>query len=898
LSLWRQLKRGIGALTNRPASDRDVADEVAHYLDQLTAERVARGMPAAAAQRAARLELGGELNVRERVRSSGWEHVVETLSADARHAARRLRRSPGFTAVAALTLALGVGGTTAIFSAVNPILFETLPYPTADRVRVILETTSTGAHSDATFGMYRGFAERSRSFDALAVHRSWRPTMTGAEQPERFDGQRVSASYFRALGVPPVRGRDFRDDEDRAGAPGVVIISDALWHRRFGGDPAVLGRQIRLDDDSYTVIGVMPAGFANVLSPPAELWTTLQYDMSQGRAWGHHLRMVGRLHAGVHGDEAAAELNAIGQLVIREQRPPTYADSVIWSAPSLQDDITRGVRPALLAILSAVVLVLVIACVNVANLLLARGVNRREEFALRAALGAGRRRIIRQLLTESLLLALIGGALGVAVAHIGVRALVALSPSGLPRVEAIAVDPTALLFALAVTTLAGLAFGLAPALQASGREQHDLQHGSRRTAGGRHRRVRGSLVVVQVALAVVLLAGSGLLLRSMQRLLAVAPGFDATQLLTLQVSATGHRFEEVGATRRFFDAVLEAVLAVPGVEGAALTSQLPLSGDIDSWGVHFESSPTQSADDDRSAFRYAVSPNYIDVMRIPLWSGRSFGPEDHANAPLVALINESFARRRFPGSDPVGQRLRVGPTDGPLYTIIGIVGDVKQLSLAAGNPDAVYTTASQWRFEDNVMSLVVRGRESAGRGVVGSGLGGSGVGRGGVTALAPALREAIWSVDRDQPIARVATLDELLAASAAERRFALILFQVFALAALVLATAGIHGLLAGSVAERTREIGVRSAIGASRADIVSLVLGDGFRLALLGMTIGLAGAAAASGLIESLLFGVSPLDPMTYLGVIVLIAAVAAIACAVPAWRAARVDPATTLRCD
>jgi len=528
VSLWRQVARGCRALIQRRAVDRDIGDEVEHYLEESTAAHVARGLASGAALRAARLELGNVTGVKEQVRGYGWENFVETLVADLRHAARQLRSAPGFTAVTLLTLALGIGATTAIFSAVNPILFAPLPYAQPARIVMILELGSDGSRNAGTFGMYHGFAERARSMASIAVFKPWQPTMTGVDQPERFDGQRVTARYFQVLGVSPTIGRDFQESDDRLNGPNVAILSDALWRRRFGGDRAIVGRQITLDGNSYSVIGVMPGGFENVLAPHAELWAPLQYDMSQGRAWGHHLRTVARLRPGVTVDQATRELDLLGHEVLKAQRPESYGPDVQFRATSLQDDVTRGVRPALLAILGAVILVLVIACVNVTNLLLARGAHRRGEFALRAALGARRSRLVRQLLTESLLLAAMGGVVGMAVAILGVRALVALSPPDLPRVGAIAVDGTVFAFGLGITTLIGLAFGLTPALQAARSNPHDdLQHGSRRTAGG-HRRTRGALVVAEVAIALVLLACSGLLLRSLQRLFAVPVGFDAS----------------------------------------------------------------------------------------------------------------------------------------------------------------------------------------------------------------------------------------------------------------------------------------------------------------------------------------------------------------------------------
>jgi putative ABC transport system permease protein len=660
-----------------------------------------------------------------------------------------------------------------------------------------------------------------------------------------------------------------------------VILSDGLWRRRFAGDRGIVGRQVTLNGNPYTVIGVMPSAFENVLAPTAELWAPLQYDASlppQGREWGHHLRMVGRLRPDVRTEHARREADVIAHTPLAEfPRVPWASLQQGFIVNPLQDDVTRGVKPALLAILGAVLLVLMIACVNVTNLLLARGAQRRGEFAMRVALGAGRARLIRQLLTESLLLAFVGGALGMVVAGIGARALVALSPLGLPRVGAIRLDVAVFAFAMGVTTLIGLVVGLMPALHASRSDpQSGLQRSSRRTAGG-HRLTRGMLVVAEVALALVLLVSAGLLLRSIERLLAVSPGFDASRLLTMQVQTSGHRFDDDSATHRFFAQALNAVRQVPGVAAAAFTSQLPLSGDFEKYGVQFESIPAGNSEEDQSAFRYAVSPGYFETIRIPLRRGRLLDAHDVASAPRAVLINESFARRKFRGRDPIGQRVHVGSTNQPWYSIVGVVGDVKQTSLAMDQADAAYVTSAQWPFADRARWLVVRSRGDA-------------------ASLAPAIRNAIWSVDKDQPIVRVATVADLLAASAAERRFALVVFEAFALVALVLAATGIYGVLSGSVTERIREIGVRTALGASRGNILSLVVRQGMALTGLGVLIGLAGAAAASHAIVTLLFGVSRLDPITYLGVIVLLLGVSGIACWVPAWRAARVDPSITLR--
>ncbi len=853
--------------------------EMRFHLDQHTADLIAQGHDPAEARRQARLALGGEEQVKESCRDARGTRWLEDLWQDFRNAARTLRQRPGFTAVGAITLALGIGASTAIFSAVNPILFEPLPYPHASRIMMIWDVFQ-GARSDVTFHTYRELAARSRSFAALAAMEACHLTMSSSGQPERFEGQSVSAGYFRALGISPVLGRDFQPADNRFKGPHVTILSDTLWRRRFGGDSAAVGRQITLDGDLYTVIGVMPRGFEDVLAPSAELWVPMQYDAGsvtnyETAEWGHHLHMVGRLRPGVGTDHVRRELNAIALAKAPDfPRPPWATLKYGLIVNSLQGEITRDVKPVLLAVIGAVILVLLIASVNVTNLLLARGAQRRGEFSLRAALGAARPRLIRQLLTESLLLAILGGALGIVVADLGVEALVALSPSGLPRVNAIGVNGAVFAFAFCVTAIVGLAVGLVPALHASrGDLVAGIQQGSRRTAGGRQFTCR-TLVVSEVALAIVLLVSAGLLYRSLERLFALPPGFDAAHLLSMQVQYNGHQYDADGARYRFLAQALESVRHVPGVASAAFTSLLPLSGDRnDTYGASFEDGNSYDA------FRYVMTPGYCQTMGIALRRGRLLDEHDVAGAPLAVLISESLARTQFPGQDPVGRRMHVGGGNGPWYTIVGVAGDVKQGSLAASPANAVYITPTQSWFADDAMSLVIRTRDD-------------------VTSLAPSIKKAIWSVDKDQPIVRVATMGALLAASESQRRFAMIVFEAFALVALALAATGIYGVLSGNVSERMREIGVRSALGASRGDILVLVVRQGIKLTGLGVAIGLIGAALASNALVTLLFGVSRLDTVTYLGVIALAAAVSAVACWVPAWRAARVDPAITLRAE
>jgi predicted permease len=683
--------------------------------------------------------------------------------------------------------------------------------------------------------------------------------------------------------VTPELGRDFEPADDRLGGANLVVVSHSLWRRRLGADSAIIGRDLTLDDDRFTVVGVMPAGFENVLTPSAEIWALLQYDPSlptTGREWGHHLRMVGRTRSGVALDQVHRDLAAIAAAPVAEFSRPRWASMAQgFTVSSLEEEVTREVRPALLAVLGAVFLLLGIASVNVTNLFLARAGERRGEFAMRAALGAGRTRLVRQSLIESLVLALLSGAAGLGIAQLGIKALVALSPPGLPRVDAIRIDGAVFGFGLALTTLLGLLVGLVPAHSTARTDLvSGLERGSGRMAAGQGA-LRAALVVAEVALALVLLVGAGLLFRSLGRLFAVAPGFVPAKLLTMQVQTSGHRLQAPGATGRFFDQALAAVRQVPGVRSADFTSQLPLSGEVDKYGVQFESNTEVDPRLDRGVFRAAVTPGYLPTLGIPLVRGRLLEAGDRATAPPVALISEGFARRKFPATDPIGQRMHVGSTDRPWYTVVGVVGDVKHTSLAIGQGDAVYLTPDQWYFEDSPRWLVVRTD-------------------GDPLPLAEPIKRAIWSVDKDQPIVRIATMDQLVTASAAERRFALIVFEAFALVALALAAIGIYGVMSGNVTERTRELGVRSALGASRASILGMVIRQGMSLTAVGAVIGLGGAVLGSRALESLLFGVTRLDPMAYLGVTALLAGVAMVACGVPAWRAARVDPSTTLRTE
>ncbi|HZS48496.1 MAG TPA: ABC transporter permease [Blastocatellia bacterium] len=881
MNWWNRLLR-------RNTMETQLDKELQFHLDFHTNDLIEKGYEPKEALRMAKLTLGGPEQVKEKCRDARGTRWFEDLLQDFRYAARILRQRPGFTIVSVLTLALGIGAVTAIFSAVNPILFEPLPYPNANRSLTISYAGLDRAHGKQSFGNYEEIASRSHSFEAVAVFKPWQPTLTGDIEPERFDGQRVTANYFQALGISPALGRDFEPADDQFRGPNVAILSNRLWQRRFNSDTKIVGRQISLNDSSFTVIGVMPAGFENVLLPSADIWSTLQYNPAlpvDGREWGHHLDMVARLRPGVSVDQARRELDTIAHNPVPEFTRPAWSSAKDgFIVNSLQDDITGAIKPTLLVVLGAVIVLLLIACVNVANLLLARSAQRRGEFAMRVALGARRTRLVRQMLTESLLLAIIGGILGMVVAENGVGALVALSPAGLPRISAIRIDAVVFAFGFGITTLIGVAIGLIPALSASRTDLLiGLREGSRRTAGG-HQLMRRALVVAEVALALVLLVSAGLLFRSLDRLFAIPPGFNPDYLVAMQVQvASPNRYRKDNDYHRFYDQALEAVRTVPGVTAAGFTAQLPLSGDDPALEIYkavlepnSDGSPNEAA-----VSRYAVTPGYFETMGIPILQGRVFDKHDVADAPVrPVVISESFARNAFPGKNPIGQRIKMGGSaDRPWDEIVGVVGDVKQGSLSANPADAVYVNTDQWLWAESPLWLVVRARGDA-------------------ASFVPNIKKAVWSIDKDQPIVRVSTMNDLVAASEAQRHFALIVFEAFALVALTLAAIGIYGVMSGSVTERIREIGVRTALGATRGNILALVFRQGIGLTVIGTIFGLLGAFAASKALVSLLYGVTRLDPATYTGVIVLLIVVSVAACWAPAWRAARVDPAITLRAE
>jgi putative ABC transport system permease protein len=806
-------------------------------------------------------------------------HMFRDIWLDVRYGVRTLRRSPGFTAIVVITLALGIGATSTIFSVVNPVLIEALPYPEPKRLVMVWEREPGGASSNTGYATFADIRRDSRTLASVAAMSYWTPTLQG-DEPERLEGQSVTSDFFRTLGVRPFIGRDFTPAEDAPGRNAVTILSYGLWQRRFGGDPSVVGRQTQVSGRLYQVIGVLPREFESLLAPGAQLWRPLGYDLSHDSACRtcRHLRAVARLAARVPLEQAALELNTLSEIYARDY-PTQYATPGITLVP-LHDDLVQEVRPAMLVVFGAVSFVLLIACANVMNLLLGRAVTRQDEFAIRTALGARPARVARQVLTETMLLALAGAALGVGLAWFGVTAVVALGPADIPRLASVELDRPVLLASLALALTSGLVFGLAPALAVRHADLHAGLRPAGRASGGRSRRaLRGGLVVAEVVLAFALLAGAGLLVRSLDRLLGVDVGFDPEQVLALDVQASGPAYAENEPVWAMQERLLEAVRAVPGVATVAHASQVPLGGNFDGSGVRREDRPLPNPEDAPSAQRYAVSPDYLAALRIPVLRGRGFTLADRTDAPPVVLINDAFARAHWPGEDPLGKRVQLGSFNSPQRTIVGIVGDVRHVSLDEPMGFQIYHPENQWPWANTGVTLVVRG---AGR----------------PEDLVRPIRQAVWSVDRTLAISGVAPMDALVRGTTAQRRFAMVAFELFALVALVLAAAGIYGVLAGSVAQRTREFGIRAALGATRSGILSLAMRQGLHLATLGLLIGWVGAFALARLLRGLLYEIAPGDPVTLGAVTVVLGGVALAASLGPAWRAARVDPVTSLKTD
>ncbi|MFL6227895.1 MAG: ABC transporter permease [Pyrinomonadaceae bacterium] len=803
---------------------------------------------------------------------------METLWRDLRYGARMLLKKPGFTAIAVLTLALGIGATTTIFSVANAVLLRPLPYPNAERLVYVGQQYRSGLQGsgEPKFLFWR---EQSQSFEALACYSGFGGAggnLSGGAQAEHVRGVRVSEDFFRALGVYPAAGRAFTHEEDTPGAARVVILSDGLWRRSFGSDSSVIGRTVTLDDEPATVVGVMPPQFR--FGSGADLLVPMR--ARPGSNVDPNAEVVGRLKPGVTLQQAQAELKVIAEKY-RAAFPRQMQEGESVGAEPYQDLFTEGVARYIWVLLGAVIFLLLIGCVNVANLQLARVASRQREIAVRVALGAAGGRIVRQLLTEGLLLALAGGAAGLLLADWGTQLLLSLTPEDLlPGVSVIGMDWHVLAFALAAAVVTGLLFGMAPAWQA---RKVDLNTALKESAGKgavARGRLRGALVVVEVALSLVLLVGAGLLIRTFANLLGVTPGFDPHKVLTFQIDLNGARYDTTNEAAAFYRSALERIGSLPGVEAAAVTNKLPLD-----WQFNMPVVFPEKPEEMQSVQFRMISAAYFRAMKIDVRQGRAFTDADDAGAAPVAVVNEAFARRFFGADNPFARRLSVGrATSDPPREVVGVVGDIKQQGLDRPAPPMVYVPIPQ--VPDRLMAAV-RTFTSASFVVRAAG---------DPASLTPAIKQEIAALDPTLPLAHVATMEEIASRSIASQRFNMMLLGVFAALGLLLAAVGIYGVMSYTVAQHTREIGIRMALGARRADILRLVVWRGMLLTLVGVGVGAAGSFALTRFIASMLFGVKATDPLTFASIALLLAAVALVACLVPARRATRVDPMVALR--
>ena len=819
---------------------------------------------------------------------------MESILQDTRYSVRSLIKTPGFTAVAVLVLALAIGANTAIFTLVNAVLLRPLPYPNADRLVMLWETNprfQIGVDTlPVTPGTFMDWREQSSVFEYISALGVGRFNLSGADEPERISGASVSPNFFQLMGIEPKLGRAFQDDEEKAGASKVVVISYALWQRRFSGAEDIVGKPMTLDGESYTVIGVAPEGFqfprARELpyfvgvSSPTELWRpmTLTDDFVNRKRANHQLSVIAKLKPGVTREQAQAEMAAIAA---RLEQAYSENQGIGAKVVPLSEQVVGNSRVALLVLMGAVALVLLIACANVGNLMLTRSSARRKEIAIRTALGASRGRVVRQLLIEAVLLSCASAIAGTLLSFWGVKAMLSLSSQNLPRVSEISIDVRVLGFTVAITLLTSLLFGVTPALQASKINLTEaLKEGSRGLSGGRGRnRVRSVLVIAEVALSLVLLIGAGLMIKSLAYLLKVDPGFKPDRTLTMNIALLGSKYASVNQQIAFFEDVTNRVEALPGVESAGLISSAPLSSGVYAGGFSIEGRAPASANEDLSADRRMISPEYFNALGIPLIKGRSFTDRDNQASTGVAIVSESLSRRFLGYEDPVGKRIKLGGRDStrPWLSIVGIAGDVRDTALESEARPCVYVPYPQ--FASLGMTLVVRTDADS-------------------KALIPAIRDEVWAVDRDQPVTDIKTMDQYVSDSASPRRANAMLLGVFAALALVLAAVGMYGVMSYGVTQRVHEIGIRMALGAQKSDVIKLIVGSGMALVLAGIMIGLAGALALSRVLSSLLYEVSATDPMTFGGVSLVLIAVALLASYIPARRATKVDPMIALRCE
>jgi predicted permease len=803
---------------------------------------------------------------------------MRTLLQDLRFGMRTLLKRPGFTAVAVLTLALGIGANTAIFSVVNAVLLRPLPFKDSEQLVVVYEKTQTVPRDFVSVPNLQDYRAASRSFDEFATFVPQSVNFTGSGEPERVVGGFATSSLFHLLGVNAERGRALNAEDDAEGGGLVAVLSNEFWQRRFGGDASIVGRPLVLNGEPYTVVGVMPAGFqlrggAPDVLLPAQKWPNYKAARASHNCW-----VFGRLKPGVSRETAQEELSAISKRL--EEAYPEENRGRGIEVVGLQELQVEDIRPALLILLGAVGFILLIACANIANLLLARGAARRKEVALRSALGASRARLLRQLLTETLLLALAGGVFGLLFAQWGVDALLTLNTADIPlqgglRLSA-GLDARVLLFSLALSVLTGFVFGIVPALQLSKTDlNRDLKEGGKSEgSGGSRTRLRGAFVISQVALSLVLLIGAGLLLNSFYRLLSVEPGFDPRNLLTMEYRLPKNRYAKGEQQWAFHKEVVERVSRVPGVESAAVVRGLPFSGNGGSLTYIVPDRPAPPAGQESKALENAIDPNYLRTIGLPLLRGRNFTLQDGPDTQPVLLVNRTMAESLWPGEDPLGKRIEL-PEAKVTATVVGVVGDAKQYDIGERQLPQIYTAYAQ---NPHIFgTLVVRASVEP-------------------LSLAKSVREAVWSVDPDQPVWKVRTVEYLLNINVSDRRFVLYLMACFAALALLLTTLGIYGVVSYTVAQRTHEIGIRVALGAQGRDVLRLVLRHGMGLALAGVGIGLVASYEVTKLMSGMLYGVSTTDPPTYALVALLLACVALLACLVPALRATRVDPMEALR--
>ena len=880
-STWRRL---LGSFFGR-SSEGDLSDEIDSHIRLLAEEDMRRGLSPEEAFRHARLQFGSVESTKESYRDQRGLPVLDIFVQDFRYAFRMLSRNPGFTIVALFSLALGIGANTTVFSVINTVLLHPLPYSDPDRLALVQHRSLRPqggliGNFELTPAGYLDLRRVNKSFDSIAAFASLDLNLTGSGEPERLTGEVVSPALFSLLNVSPMIGRGFTDADERDGAPRVTILSHQLWQRRFGGQQDVIGQTVTLDNQKYDVVGVAPPGF-DFPKKGTDLWTPKVFtanDVNDRRSY--YLGVIARLKAGVTLQQVKSELDVIAH--DQAQAFPESNTNLGLSAAPLSETVVQGFQQALIVLQVAVAFVLLIACVNVANLLLARSAVREKEMAARAALGAGGRRLVRQLLTESLLLSFFGGALGLLLAAWGIGALKLMNPGTIPRLDEVSLNGNVLGFTLGISSLAGLIFGLAPALQAATPNlQHALKEGGRGFTGGGRRQLRGLLVTAEVALSLVLLAGAGLLIRSFLQLQSVNPGFTPKNVLTLRLEIANDKAKDLTGMANFYQGVIERVQALPGVQVAGVATALPVitPGIRSAFAIDGKPEPPPGQPP-MLANNRVVSSGYFSALGIPLVNGRFLSNQDTAQAPLAAVINQSMAKRYWAEENPVGKRFRLLARTGvlPLLNVVGVVGDIRQAGLDTDPLPEFYTPLTQdhVRFARPRVLLVRT--------------------TGNPLSLAGAVKSEIWAVDKNQPVFAVQTMEQILTTWMAPRRFNLLLMAAFAMVALALAAVGIYGVMSYAASQRTREIGLRIALGAQRHDVFRLIVGRGLVLVLGGVGIGLIASFALTRWLASLLFGISATDPLTFGSVAVLLTFVALVACYFPARRAMKMDPTVALR--